>query len=57
MALRPDLYRRPKPTMVWHFNPLSGIAEEKRALCVANTVEVFKKLWLDDWGPRLEHLL
>ena len=26
-------------------------------LRAAGMVEVFKKLWPDDWGPRLEHLL
>lgn len=47
----------PDTSVVWHFNPLSGVALGKRAPAVANLVEVFKKLWPDDWGPRLEHLL
>lgn len=41
----------------WRFNPLHGISASKRALAVAGMIEVFKKLWPDDWGPRLEHLL
>jgi hypothetical protein len=28
-----------------------------RSLAAAGLVEAFKKLWADDWGPRLEHLL
>lgn len=40
-----------------HFNPFEGVPEERRALAAAGMVEVFKKLWPDDWGPRLEHLL
>lgn len=39
------------------FNPLEGIAEEKRPLAAANLVEIFKKIWSDSWGPRLEHVL
>lgn len=56
---RPDvLYLDvPNPRQLWHFNPFSGVAEEGRALAAAGLVEVFKKLWADDWGPRLEHLL
>src|SRR5262249_45761494 len=41
----------------WYFNPLGGVAEDRKALAAAGMVEVFKKLWPDDWGPRLEHLL
>lgn len=41
----------------WHFNPLAGVPEERQALAAAGLVEVFKKLWSDEWGPRLEHIL
>ena len=41
----------------WRFNPLHGIAQDRRAFAVAGMIEVFKKLWPDEWGPRLEHLL
>jgi hypothetical protein len=41
----------------WHFNPFSGVSEDGRALAVAGMIEVFKKLWPDEWGPRLEHIL
>ncbi len=47
----------PDTSKVWHFNPFADIPKDRRALAVAGMVEVFKKLWLDDWGPRLEHLL
>ena len=47
----------PDRSSVWHFNPFADIPEERRALAAAGVVEVFKKLWPDDWGPRLEHLL
>ena len=47
----------PNPALHWRFNPLAGIDADKRPLAAAGLVEVFKKLWPDDWGPRLEHLL
>ena len=56
---RPDLIYLdvPDASATWHFNPLADVPPGKRALAAANLVEVFKKLWPDDWGPRLEHLL
>ncbi|MEQ1857487.1 MAG: type IV secretion system DNA-binding domain-containing protein [Longimicrobiales bacterium] len=47
----------PDPDLAWHFNPFAGVEHESRSLAAAGLVEVFKKLWPDDWGPRLEHLL
>jgi type IV secretory pathway TraG/TraD family ATPase VirD4 len=41
----------------YRFNPFGDIAPSQRALAAAGLVEVFKKIWSDDWGPRLEHLL
>lgn len=45
------------PSLLYRFNPFAGIAPSQRALAAAGLVEVFKKIWSDDWGPRLEHLL
>src|SRR5438552_13141450 len=28
-----------------------------KSLTVSNLLEIFKKLWADFWGPRLEHVL
>ena len=47
----------PDRSFIWHFNPFADVPPEKHALAAAGMVEVFKKLWPDDWGPRLEHLL
>jgi len=47
----------PDRSRVWHFNPFADVPEERRAVAAAGMVEVFKKLWPDEWGPRLEHLL
>ena len=41
----------------YRFSPFGDIAPLQRALAAAGLVEVFKKIWSDDWGPRLEHLL
>jgi len=41
----------------WGFNPLAGVRLDKRPLAASGLLEVFKKLWLDSWGPRVEHLL
>ncbi len=47
----------PDTSLRWHFNPLSGIPPAGHALAVASLVEVFRKLWSEEWGPRLEHVL
>lgn len=47
----------PDTSVAWHFNPLADVPASRRAFAVAGMVEVFKKLWPDEWGPRLEHLL
>jgi hypothetical protein len=47
----------PDPDLQFHFNPVAGIPADRRSLAVAGLVEVFRKIWPDDWGPRLEHLL
>lgn len=41
----------------WHFNPLSGISTQERPRAATGMVDVMHKLWPDDWGPRLEHVL
>lgn len=39
------------------FNPLEHVPPVRRPLAAAGLLEVFKKIWADSWGPRLEHLL
>lgn len=45
------------PETEWRFNPFADVPANKHPLAAAGLVEVFKKIWPDDWGPRLEHLL
>jgi hypothetical protein len=47
----------PEPAGRLGFNPLERVAREKRPLAAAGMLEVFKKIWADSWGPRLEHIL
>lgn len=39
------------------FNPLANVAPAQRALVADGVVEVFKHLYADAWGPRLENIL
>lgn len=39
------------------FNPLDAPDPARRHLVASGLVAVFKKLWADSWGPRLEYLL
>src|SRR5437867_6761119 len=39
------------------FNPLESVAPERRPLAASGLLEVFKKIWIETWGPRLEHIL
>lgn len=39
------------------FNPLESVPVSKRSLAASGLLEVFKKIWIDSWGPRLEHIL
>lgn len=39
------------------FNPLERVHPSRRGLAASGMLEVFKKLWPEFWGPRLEHVL
>ncbi len=39
------------------FNPLERVPPLKRSLAASGLLEVFKMIWADSWGPRLEHIL
>jgi energy-coupling factor transporter ATP-binding protein EcfA2 len=39
------------------FNPLSGIAPFNHHLAVSGIIGTLKRIWVDNWGPRLEHIL
>lgn len=39
------------------FNPLDSVPKSKRSLAASGLLSVFKAIWADSWGPRLEHIL
>ena len=39
------------------FNPLAHVPAGKRPLAASGLIQVFKHLWMDSWGPRLEYIL
>lgn len=39
------------------FNVLESVDESYRHLVASGLIQVFKKLWADSWGPRLEYIL
>lgn len=45
------------PHQPFGFNPLANVRLEKRPLAASGLLQVFKHLWQDSWGPRLEHIL
>jgi len=49
-----DLTNKDQP---FGFNPLANVAIDKRPLACSGLIQVFKHLWADSWGPRLEYIL
>ncbi|MBW1716110.1 MAG: type IV secretion system DNA-binding domain-containing protein, partial [Deltaproteobacteria bacterium] len=39
------------------FNPLEKVGRDYRHLVTSGLISVFKKVWSEFWGPRLEHIL
>jgi hypothetical protein len=47
----------PNSNQPYGFNPLANVPADKRPLACSGLIQVFKHLWADSWGPRLEHIL
>lgn len=45
------------PSQPYGYNPLRQIRQDRIALAASGMMEVFKKLWPDAWGVRMEHIL
>lgn len=45
------------PNQPYGFNPIAQIPVSKRPLACSGLIQVFKHLWNDSWGPRLEYIL
>ncbi len=52
------IYFKPSnPDFCIPFNPLKGIHPNFHHLVASGIVATFKKIWVDSWGPRMEHVL
>lgn len=47
----------PDSRQPYGFNPLANVAVDKRPVACSGMLQVFKHLWSDSWGPRLEYIL
>lgn len=47
----------PDVTLKLKYNPFKRVSYEKRSLVASGIIDVFKKLWSDAWGVKLEHIL
>jgi hypothetical protein len=47
----------PDGNQPYGFNPLANVSVDNRPLAASGLIQVFKHLWQDSWGPRLEHIL
>jgi hypothetical protein len=45
------------PAQPYGYNPLRHVAEDRIALAASGMMDVFKKMWPDAWGVRMEHIL
>jgi type IV secretory pathway TraG/TraD family ATPase VirD4 len=45
------------PTQPYGYNPLRHVGEDRIALAASGMMDVFKKMWPDAWGVRMEHIL
>jgi type IV secretory pathway TraG/TraD family ATPase VirD4 len=44
-------------TQPYGYNPLRHVSEDRIALAASGMMDVFKKMWPDAWGVRMEHIL
>src|ERR1700730_8662923 len=47
----------PNVTQPLGFNPLERVPPLRRPLAASGLLDIFKKIWADSWGPRLEYIL
>lgn len=45
------------PNQPFGYNPLRHVSEDRIALATSGMMDVFKKMWPDAWGVRMEHIL
>ncbi|KRQ16577.1 type IV secretory system conjugative DNA transfer family protein [Bradyrhizobium manausense] len=45
------------PSQPYGYNPLRRVREDRIALAASGFIEVFRKMWPEAWGVRMEHIL
>lgn len=50
-------FNLPDASLDLRYNPFKKVSYEKRSLVASGIMDVFKKLWSDAWGVKLEHIL
>lgn len=50
-------FNAPDPDQPFGYNPLRRVRADKVPLAVSGVLEVFKKMWPEAWGVRMEHIL
>jgi hypothetical protein len=45
------------PNQPYGYNPLRHVSEDRIALAASGMLDVFKKMWPEAWGVRMEHIL
>lgn len=45
------------PACAFAYNPLAFVTPELRPLVASGLMDVFRMMWADAWGPRMEHVL
>ena len=45
------------PSQPFGYNPLRHVRKDRIALAASGMMDVFKKMWPDAWGVRMEHIL
>lgn len=45
------------PNQPFGYNPLRHVREDRIGLAASGFLEIFKKMWPDAWGVRMEHIL
>jgi type IV secretory pathway TraG/TraD family ATPase VirD4 len=47
----------PDPRQPYGYNPLRHVSDDRISLAASGMMEVFKKMWPEAWGVRMEHIL
>lgn len=50
-------FNMPDIALNLRYNPFKRVSYEKRSLVASGILDVFKKLWAEAWGVKLEHIL